>query len=198
MNIVLASSSKQRKDMLDMLGIDYKVVTSKVEEKSTSKDPYTYVEKLSLNKALSVKDQLNYKALIIACDTVVSFNSHIYEKPKSKEEAYNNLKQFSNNENTVITGVTILDLYKNKTITFSESTDVYLKDIPDEDIKWYIDNEEKVLKVCGYAPLGKASLFIKKIDGDFYNLIGLPISRTFEEVKKLGYSLDDIKLKNKR
>lgn len=198
MNIVLASSSKQRKNMLDMLGIDYKVVTSKVEEKSTSKDPYTYVEKLSLNKALSVKDQLNYKALIIACDTVVSFNSHIYEKPKSKEEAYNNLKQFSNNKNTVITGVTIFDLYKNKTITFSESTDVYLKDIPDEDIKWYIDNEEKVLKVCGYAPLGKASLFIKKIDGDFYNLIGLPISRTFEEVKKLGYSLDDIKLKNKR
>lgn len=198
MNIVLASSSKQRKDMLDMLGIDYKVVTSKVEEKSTSKDPYTYVEELSLNKALSVKDQLNYKALIIACDTVVSFNSHIYEKPKSKEEAYNNLKQFSNNKNTVITGVTIFDLYKNKTITFSESTDVYLKDIPDEDIKWYIDNEEKVLKVCGYAPLGKASLFIKKIDGDFYNLIGLPISRTFEEVKKLGYSLDDIKLKNKR
>lgn len=198
MNIVLASSSKQRKDMLDMLGIDYKVVTSKVEEKSTSKDPYTYVEELSLNKALSVKDQLNYKALIIACDTVVSFNSHIYEKPKSKEEAYNNLKQFSNNKNTVITGVTIFDLYKNKTITFSESTNVYLKDIPDEDIKWYIDNEEKVLKVCGYAPLGKASLFIKKIDGDFYNLIGLPISRTFEEVKKLGYSLDDIKLKNKR
>lgn len=198
MNIVLASSSKQRKDMLDMLGIDYKVVTSKVEEKSTSKDPYTYVEELSLNKALSVKDQLNYKALIIACDTVVSFNSHIYEKPKSKEEAYNNLKQFSNNKNTVITGITIFDLYKNKTITFSESTDVYLKDIPDEDIKWYIDNEEKVLKVCGYAPLGKASLFIKKIDGDFYNLIGLPISRTFEEVKNLGYSLDDIKLKNKR
>lgn len=198
MNIVLASSSKQRKDMLDMLGIDYKVVTSKVEEKSTSKDPYTYVEELSLNKALSVKDQLNYKTLIIACDTVVSFNSHIYEKPKSKEEAYNNLKQFSNNKNTVITGITIFDLYKNKTITFSESTDVYLKDIPDEDIKWYIDNEEKVLKVCGYAPLGKASLFIKKIDGDFYNLIGLPISRTFEEVKKLGYSLDDIKLKNKR
>ncbi len=198
MNIVLASSSKQRKDMLDMLGIDYKVVTSKVEEKSTSKDPYTYVEELSLNKVLSVKDQLNYKALIIACDTVVSFNSHIYEKPKSKEEAYNNLKQFSNNKNTVITGVTIFDLYKDKTITFSESTDVYLKDIPDEDIKWYIDNEEKVLKVCGYAPLGKASLFIKKIDGDFYNLIGLPISRTFEEVKKLGYSLDDIKLKSKR
>ena len=87
MKIVLASSSKQRQDILNMIGLKYDVVTSNVAEESSEKEPGKYVEELSLNKAKSAKEQINEKAIIISADTIVYGNDKIYEKPKTKEEA---------------------------------------------------------------------------------------------------------------
>lgn len=196
MRVILASSSKQRKDIFDMIGLKYEIITSDVEEKSSEIMPNKYVEELSLNKALSVSKQIKDKAIIIAADTVVYFNGKIYEKPKSKQEAFNNLKELSGNKNTVWTGITIIDLYKNKTINLSEKTDIYFNNILDDEIEWYVNNESKIYKCCGYVPLGKGSMFIKKIDGDFNNFFGISPSIIFSKLKELGYSIDDFEFNN--
>ncbi len=194
MKVILASSSKQRQDILKMIGLKYKIVTSDIEENSKEVEPDKYVEELSFNKAISVSKQIKDKAIIIAADTIIYFNNKKYEKPKSKEEAYNNLKELSGNKNTAYTGITIIDLYKNKTITFSSKVNVYFKNILDEEIKWYVNNEKKIFKCCGYAPFGKASIFIDRIDGDYYTLLGISPSILFEKLKELGYSINDFEL----
>lgn len=189
--IVLASSSKQRQDIFKMIGLKYDVAVSNVEEESNEKTPDKYVKELSFNKAKSVSSQINEKVIIVAADTIIYFNNKKYEKPKSKEEAYNNLKELSGNKNTAYTGITIIDLYKNKTISFSTKVDVYFKEISNDEINWYINNENKLLKCCGYVPLGKAAIFIEKIDGDYNTLLGISPSMLFQNLKQLGYDIND-------
>ena len=84
-----------------------------------------------------------------------------------------------------------MDLYKNKTITFSTSVDVHFKQISDSEIEWYVNNEPKILKCCGYVPLGKAALFIDKIEGDYNTLLGISPCAIFEKLQELGYSITD-------
>ena len=196
MKLILASSSKQRQDIFNMIGLKYEVITSDVEENSKEKEPDKYVEELSLNKAKSVCNQIDGKAIIIAADTIIYFNNKKYEKPKTKEEAFNNMKELSGNKNSAYTGITIIDLYKNKTVTFSSKVDVYFKDISEEEINWYVNNEKKILKCCGYVPEGKASLFIDKIEGDYNTLLGISPSIVFEKLKELGYSISDFEFES--
>lgn len=191
MKIILASSSKQRQDILKMIGLKYEVIISDVEEISNEKKPNRYVEELSLNKARSVYKQISDKGIIIAADTIIYYNNKKYEKPKTKEEAFNNLKELSGNKNSAYTGITIMDLYKNKTILFSSKVDVYFKNMTDDEINWYVNNEPKVFDCCGYVPEGKASIFIDKIDGDYNTLLGISPSIIFEKLKELGYSIND-------
>lgn len=194
MKIILASASKQRQDILKMVGIKYEVLTSDLDEISNQTEPDIYVEELSLNKANSVSQKASEKAIIIAADTIIYYNKKKYEKPKTKQEAFNNLKELSGQKNTAYTGITIIDLYQNKTITFSTKTDVYFRNITENEINWYIENEPQILKCCGYAPLGKAALFIDKIDGDYNTLFGISPSVVYEKLKKLGYGINDFEL----
>lgn len=197
MRIVLASSSKQRQDILKMIGLKYEVVTSDVEEKSCEIEPNKYVEDLSLVKAESVFDQINDNAIIIAADTVITLNGKIYEKPKNLQEARNNLNELSGNMNTAWTAITIIDSYKNKTITVSNKTNIYFKTLTDTEIEWYLNSEEKIYKCCGYVPLGKASLFIEKIDGDYNNLLGLSPYVVFSLFKQLGYDVNELEFEDR-
>lgn len=93
-----------------------------------------------------------------------------------------------------ITGVTIKDLYQNREISFSDTAEVYIKEISDEDIKWYVENEEKLLNVSGYVMLGKASLFLEKVNGDYNTLFGISPSKVYEKLKELGYKISDFEL----
>lgn len=196
MKLILASSSKQRQDIFKMLGLKYEVMTNNVPEESNKKKPYKYVEELSRNKALSVKSQIKEKAIIISCDTIIYGNNKIYEKPKSKEEAYQNLIELSNSKCTAYTGMTILDLYQDKTITTCTKVDIYFNEITDKEAKWYSENEEKIFKCCGFVPLGKASLFIKKINGDYNTLLGISPSTLYSKLKELGYDITNLELEN--
>ena len=185
MRIILASASKQRQDIFD-------VITSDVPEESNQTEPDKYVEELSLNKAKSVKKQIKDKAIIISADTIIYSNNKIYEKPKSKEEAYSNLKELSNNKCTAYTGITLMDLYKEKVICSSSKVNVYFNEIKDEEAEWYVNNEEKIFKCCGFVPLGKASVFINKIEGDYNTLLGISPSIVYNKFKELGYSFNDL------
>ena len=191
MRIILASASKQRQDIFNMIGLKYDVITSDVPEESNQTEPDKYVEELSLNKAKSVKKQIKDKAIIISADTIIYSNNKIYEKPKSKEEAYSNLKELSNNKCTAYTGITLIDLYKEKVICSSSKVNVYFNEIKDEEAEWYVNNEEKIFKCCGFVPLGKATVFINKIEGDYNTLLGISPSIVYNKLKELEYSFND-------
>ena len=195
MKLILASNSKQRQGIFDMLGLKYDVMVSDEEENSSATDPGEYVKELSITKANSVARRINEKAIIISADSIIYMDGKKYEKPKEKEEAFNNIKEMSGKKTYAYTGVTIKDLYQDKQITFYDVCTVYIKSLSDEDIEWYVNNEEKVLKVCGYAILGKASIFMEKIDGDVYTLYGISPNKIYAKLRELGYKMSDFELK---
>lgn len=98
----------------------------------------------------------------------------------------------SNNKCTAYTGITLIDLYKEKVICSSSKVNVYFNEIKDEEAKWYVNNEEKIFKCCGFVPLGKAAVFINKIEGDYNTLLGISPSIVYNKLKELGYSFNDL------
>ncbi len=194
MKLVLASKSITRKEIMNRLKLKYDVVTSELEEISNRTDPREYVEELSLIKAKEVSNKVSSNdVLIIAADSIIYKDGKRYEKPKDIDEVISNLKELSKTKNQGITGVTIIDKSKDVVETFSCVTDVYFKAIDDKDIKWYIEHEDNLLKKAGYSLEGTMSLFVDKIDGDYYNVLGLPLGKIYSVIKKLGYTLNDFK-----
>ncbi len=197
MKVVLASGSKQRRDILDLIGIKYDVIKSGIEEESNEKLPDKYVMELSLNKASSVLSKLKEKAIVIACDTIIYMDKK-YEKPKTKKEAYNNIIKMRGKVTKAYTGVTIIDMYNNKTISYCDIAELKLRnDILDEEIKWYVDNEKNILDRCGYTILGKGIIFVESVKGDYNTIFGLSASSLIKHLKLLGYSIKDFELQNK-
>lgn len=196
MKLILASNSKTRKDIFDMVGWKYEVITSNVVENSNSIDPKQYVIDLSKDKANSVVSQITDKALIISADSIIYMDNKKFEKPKTKEEGFENIKKMSGKVNYAITGVTIKDLYQNKEISFTDVTEVYFKNVSDKDIAWYVENEKYLLNRAGYSIAGKTSIFVDKIVGDYYNILGMPISKLYSKLNELDYSISDFEMKS--
>ena len=188
--LILASNSKWRKEIINMAGLRCKQITSSGDSIVEYSNPDEYVEKLSYNKAKEVADKSN-DGIIIGADTIGYLNGKIFEKPRNREEAFKNFKELSGKVNYAVTGVTIIDKYKNKTITFSEKVKVYFKELSDDEINWYIDNEANIYDCAGYSLETCASLFVSRIEGDYKAIIGLPISRIFFELKNIGYTIRD-------
>ena len=196
MKLILASSSKNRQDLFDMIGLKYEVVKSLVEERSTSSDPRQYVIDLSKDKANSVASQINEKAIIIAADTIMYMDGKIFEKPRSKEEASLNMKLMSGKIVYGITGVTIKDLSTNKELSFADTAEIHLKAIESDEIAWYVENDKNVLNRCGFSIEGKASVFVDKIVGDYNTIRGISVSKLFSKFKELEININDLELNN--
>lgn len=196
MNLILASSSKNRQNIFNMIGLKYKVIKSTAAEHSNATEPNQYVIDLSKGKANSVASQINEKAIIISADTIIYMDGKIFEKPKNKNEAFNNLKSMSGKLTYGVTGITIKDLYQDKEISFADTAEVHFKEISDNDIKWYVDNEKRLLSQCGYTILGKAAFFVDKVVGDYNTVFGISPSRVYSKLQELGYSLSDFELQD--
>lgn len=194
MRLILASSSKNRQNIFKNLGWKYEVVKSLVEEKSEATDPRQYVMDLSKDKANSVAEQIAGKAIIISADSVVYMDGKIFEKPKSKEEAFENIKLMSGKTVYLNTGMTIKDLYQNKEVVFSDVVEVHVRKADDEDIRWYVENEKNILNGCGFTIPGKAEIFVDKIVGDFNTMFGISPSCIYYKLKELGYSMKDFEM----
>ena len=191
MRVILATNSKRRHDIFNTVGIKYEVVTSDVDEISNAKKPDEYVKELSKNKAEAVSEKLKDKAVIVSADTIVYMDGKTYEKPKSKREAFESMKEMSGKKTYVYTGMTVKDTYQNKTVTLCDVCAVYVREMTDDEIKWYVDNQENILDISGYAMLGKADLFLDKIEGDYNTLFGISPAKVYEVLKSFGYKLAD-------
>ena len=190
--LILASTSKWRKEIINMAGLACEQIPSSGDPKIPFITPDEYVEQLSLAKATEVAKKIR-EGIVIGADTIGYLDGKIFEKPNNRDEAFRNFKALSGKVNYAVTGTTIIDLYKNKTITFSEKVKVYFNELTDEEIEWYIDNEKNIYDCAGYSLETCASLFVKKTEGDYKAIIGLPICHIFEELKKLGYNINDFK-----
>jgi septum formation protein len=187
--IILASSSPRRGMLLKQIGLDFETVVSNFEEKIDLKiDVHKLAEKLSLGKAKSIAKKYN-NAIIIAADTFVVFNGKIIGKPKNKKDAKRILRLLSGKIHLVITGFTILDTNINKSIIKSVETKVTFKNLSNKEIDSYIKTGEPLDKAGAYGIQEKGSIFVKKIDGDFFNIVGLPIYSVVEALKKFSINV---------
>lgn len=191
MKLVLASTSKIKNEILNKVGMKHSNVKSTFEEVSNNKeDVYQYVKELAYGKACNAC--MDDKSIILGLDTVVYVNGKILEKPKSIDEAKQNLKICSSNTSYVITGIALINKYNNQIINDYAETKVILNDICDEDIEYYIENEPDVMYASGFVIETIASNFIKKIDGSFYNILGVPVEKIYEYLKGWNIHLKDL------
>ena len=173
--IILASGSDRRKDILKKFGIKFKVIKSNYrEDLKAASDPHKLAQKMSLGKAKKVYKN-NKEDIIIAADTLVVCENQILAKPKSKKHAKEMLSLLSGKMHRVITGFTIINGESGEIINKSEETKVFMRKITSGEMDWYISTKEPFGKAGGYALQGKAGIFIKKVEGDFFNAVGLPI-----------------------
>lgn len=190
--IILASTSPRRIEILKNLHIPFISVPSGYKENADIKEPEKLVIKLSEGKAKSVlQNYINDDAVIIAADTIVSFNGNILGKPKDKEDAFSILKSLSGRSHDVLTGVCIYRTYNGsiKCVQDFEKTEVFFSDITDNEIKQYIATGEPMDKAGAYGIQGYGSFFVEKIIGSYYNVVGLPIEKVYNILKGMGVNL---------
>lgn len=174
MDIVLASKSPRRKELLRLLDLDFQIITADIDETMDPSLPVTdEVARLSYDKAAAIKPQVSDDTIIISADTIVELDGKIMGKPKDKNDAFNMLKNLSGNTHNVLSGITVMQGEKN--ISKTVITEVHFRTLTDEEINAYIDTNEPMDKAGAYGIQGRGSKFVEKINGDYFNVVGLPI-----------------------
>lgn len=183
--IILASASPRRQELLTQIGMEYIVMPSSIEEIPLSQRPEQVVMELSEGKAGDIFRRLSEaekdSSLVIGADTIVVFQGQIMGKPGSRKKAEEMLSRLQGNVHQVYTGVTLLGAGR---LSFYEKTDVVMYPMSEKEIKWYVDTGEPMDKAGAYGIQGKGAAYIKEIQGDYNNVVGLPISRLYQEMKK--------------
>jgi septum formation protein len=192
-HLILASSSPRRKELLEQLGLSFDVITSSVDESQIAlTEPEQLVMELALLKARSVAATSFSSAVIIGSDTVVSIDGQILGKPVNRQHAISMLQQLSGKRHQVYTGITLIECKAGETtqvITDFRKTDVWMTDIPEKTISWYVDTGEPMDKAGSYGIQALGACFVDRIEGCYFNVVGLSlplINRMFEQ---LGYHL---------
>ena len=193
MQIILASGSPRRKELLSSSGIKFKVITSDTDETIQNLSPEETVRELSERKAKAVQEILEEEeeAIIIGADTIVSCEGQILGKPTNREHAKEMITMLSGRSHQVYTGVTLIktDLLGKITdlVCFAEGTDVYVKKLSENEILEYVSTGECDDKAGAYAIQGIFGKYIDRFEGDYNNVVGLPVDRVLQELTKLGY-----------
>ena len=186
--IVLASLSPRRQALLKSINLDFIVHPSDFEEKDTHLTPEELVKHNAIGKTQKVAS--HYKnALIIGVDTIVVFQNHFLGKPKDKEDAKRILRLLSNTTHQVMSAICIIDTKTKKNISAVETTNVTMDRLDEADIEAYVNSGEGEDKAGGYAIQGVGSLFVKKIEGDYFNVVGLPMYLLRKLLKEFGLKL---------
>lgn len=184
--IILASSSPRRKEILAKLKLPFEIKVSNYEEDMTlAMPPGELAEHLSAGKAKAVADE-NPHAIVIGADTFVVYNNQLLGKPEDPESAKEMLEMLSGKQNEIVTGVTIIDSDSSKTVSFHEATKVFMIKLSPKIIEAYIKTGEPLDKAGAYALQELGALLIEKIEGDFFNAMGLPLRRLVHEFESFG------------
>ena len=173
MKFILASKSPRRREILSDLGLQFDIVTADTDESCDITNPKLLVEELALRKGRAVADSLDCDTIIIASDTVVACNGEILGKPCDRDDAKRMLDMLSGTKHQVISGIALIS--KEKEVVSSEVTQVIFDVMSDSDKEIYLNSNEPYDKAGAYAIQGLASMWIKGIEGDYFNVVGLPV-----------------------
>jgi septum formation protein len=192
--IILASASPRRKELLEKLGLKFEVDASNCEEEiDPSQEPAELVRRISMTKAKSVA-QRHQDAVIIAADTIGVIGKKLLGKPHTADEACKMLAQISGKSHEVITGFSVLDTATNKIVSGTVSTKVYIKKLAKREIDAYVQTGEPLDKAGAYGIQGLGAVIVEKIEGDYYNVMGLPLSALAEVLKEFGVNVLGVNL----
>jgi septum formation protein len=187
--IILASASPRRKELLEKIRLKFEIDPSDCEEDINPEfDPQEIVQQLSIIKAKSVAAR-HKNALIIAADTIGVMGDKILGKPHTEDEACKMLHEISGKSHLVITGFSILDTTTNKIVTGIVNTRVYIKKLTGQEIDAYVKTGEPLDKAGAYAIQGMGAVIVEKIEGDYYNVMGLPLHALTEALKEFGINI---------
>ncbi|MBE6629640.1 MAG: septum formation protein Maf [Ruminococcaceae bacterium] len=179
MRVILASKSPRRREILSMLGVKFEILSADADESSDIREPAALVRELALRKGRATRELLqargewNADTLIIASDTVVAVGGQILGKPRDAQDAKAMLRLLSGKEHQVISGVALL--WGERECADFDTTGVRFADMDAQEIDWYVQSGEPSDKAGAYAVQGLASMWIKGLDGDYFNVVGLPV-----------------------
>jgi len=184
MKLVLASQSPRRRELLAQIGLEFTVIQSDCEELMVGETPEEIVQGLSYQKAQAVASHVEAGCVVLGADTVVVLDGEILGKPKDENDAFRMLKELQGRAHMVYTGVTLLWTGAEKRVSFAEGTKVFVWPMTDQEIWNYIATKEPMDKAGAYGIQGRFAAFIEKIEGDYPNVVGLPIARVYHELKR--------------
>ena len=185
--VMLASKSPRRKELLENIGLKFSVLVTDTDESTVPKnlEPGIYVSELSMLKAVAAAKFADKNTFVIGADTiVVSPDGEIIGKPASREEAFDILRKLSGRVHSVYTGITVTDTNDMHTVSSFEKTDVTFRELSDREINYYIDNFSVLDKAGSYGIQEYAGTFVSKIEGDYFNIVGLPLCRLCTMISK--------------
>ncbi len=195
--IILGSASPRRRELLAQIGVDFEVRVSGKDEVYKSSVPEEIVKELSLAKAENVAEELAADpdggmvrdTAVIGADTIVVLDDEILGKPEDEEDAVRMLTRLQGRAHFVYTGVSVLDFGadgEKNVINYSVGTKVYVNAMTEEEIRAYAATKDPLDKAGSYGIQGRFAAYIDRIDGDYYNVVGLPVSRVYRTLKEIG------------
>lgn len=189
--MILASNSQRRQEILKDAGFNFRVITSNIEEISDKENVIERILDIAEKKLEQIAKN-NVNEFILAADTVVELDKNIFGKPKDREEAFKFLKLLSGKIHRVITAYVFKNISKNILIREVVISEVKFFDLDDETINWYLDTNEPFDKAGAYGIQGKGRVLVEKIEGDYFAIMGFPISNFFKNLRKNGYNISQI------
>lgn len=187
-NLILASASPRRKQLLKQIGLDFDIIVSNVDEKLNPRlKPLSQVEQLSLQKAEAVAAMPQAKgAVVLAADSMVFVGDEIMGKPKDEKEAKRMLRKLSGRQHSIVTGFTIIDTETKKKVTKSVEIKVWFRKIYPQEIRAFLAKDKPFDKAGAYGIQETAAIFVEKIEGDYPGAVGLPLFLVAKELPKFG------------
>ena len=189
--MILASNSHRRQEILKDAGFNFKVITNDIEEISDKKIITEKILDIAEKKLESIAKN-NVNEFILAADTVVELDGKIFGKPKNREEAFRVLKALSGKIHKVITAYVFKNISKNILIKDVVISEVKFLELDDDTIDWYLNTGEPFDKAGAYGIQGYGRILVEKINGDYYSIMGFPISNFLKNLRKIGYKISQI------
>jgi len=182
--LILASASPRREQLLKQIGLDFEVIPSNFDESRVcTSNPTESAQQAAIAKAKAVAKKLS-EGIVIGADTIVVYAGEVMGKPKDQSDAVRMLKQLSGKKHEVITGVALVNARDNREYVWSESTLVWFRKLSDMEIKKYVESGQPMDKAGAYGIQGRAAAFVEKIDGCYFNVVGLPLASLVAKLKR--------------
>lgn len=189
--MILASNSPRRKAILEQLGLNVIIKTKEIEEISHKSTINEKIKEISEKKGENVAKE-HPNEFVVSADTMVEIDGIILGKPKNRDDAKKMLKKISGKKHNVLTAFSLFNINKNIKITEIVKSQVYFRKLDNDEIEWYLDSGEAMDKAGSYGVQGLGAIFIERIEGDFFSIMGFPVNRFVDILKRLEINIKDL------